>query len=199
MIGITILAVISPGPDFAMVTRTSYRHGRRSGLSCALGIALGVQVHVCYTVLGVAVVIAHSSLLFNAMKCLGAVYLVYIGIKSVTNRSRIALGEPHEESRSRFAALRAGFLTNALNPKTMLFVVSAYTQVVHVGAARRLDFLYGVFMSFAHWAWFSLIAVFFSSTALRAAMLERQRLLDRVIGAALIALGVSLIFVNGNH
>lgn len=87
MIAITMLAVISPGPDFAMVTRNSYAFGRRSGLMAALGIACGVQVHVLYTVFGVAVIITQSPLLFMAMKLLGGGYLVYLGIKSFTNTS----------------------------------------------------------------------------------------------------------------
>lgn len=76
---ITILAVISPGADFAMVTRNSYLHGRRAGLLAAAGIALGVQVHVLYTMLGVGLLIARSPALFLALKLLGAAYLIHVG------------------------------------------------------------------------------------------------------------------------
>lgn len=62
---ITILAVISPGPDFAMITRNGYSFGRKTGLISALGIAAGVQVHVVYTVLGVAILITQSPTLFG--------------------------------------------------------------------------------------------------------------------------------------
>ncbi|HDS1818509.1 MAG: LysE family translocator [Pseudomonas sp.] len=189
----TILAVISPGADFAMVTRSSYAQGRKAGLAAAVGIALGVQVHVLYTVLGIAVIISQSPSLFLFMKVVGAGYLIYLGYKSLTNATRISLdGIGQHTGASVWAALRTGFLTNALNPKTMLFVISAYTQVVQPGSPLALDFAYGAFMSFAHWVWFSLVAVFFSSTALRKAMIERQRLVDRVIGVALIGLGLAV-------
>ncbi|MBF8791959.1 LysE family translocator [Pseudomonas monteilii] len=190
----TVLAVISPGADFAMVTRNSYAQGRKAGLAAALGIALGVQVHVLYTVLGIAVIISQSPVLFLAMKVLGAGYLIYLGYKSLTNTSRISLDGIGQSPRAGvLQGLRTGFLTNALNPKTMLFVVSAYTQVVQPGSPLALDFAYGVFMSFAHWAWFSLVAVFFSSAALRQAMIERQGVVDRVIGVALIGLGLVVV------
>jgi len=189
----TILAVISPGADFAMVTRSSYAQGRKAGLAAAVGIALGVQVHVLYTVLGIAVIISQSPSLFLFMKVVGAGYLIYLGYKSLTNTTRTRLdGIGQNTGASLWAALRTGFLTNALNPKTMLFVISAYTQVVQPGSPLALDFAYGAFMSFAHWVWFSLVAVFFSSTALRKAMIERQRLVDRVIGLALIGLGLAV-------
>jgi len=188
----TILAVISPGADFAMVTRSSYAQGRRAGLAAAVGIALGVQVHVLYTVLGIAVIISQSPALFLGMKVLGAGYLIYLGYQSLTNTARINLeGKP--SGSSLLAVLRTGFLTNALNPKTMLFVISAYTQVVQPGSPLALDFAYGAFMSFAHWAWFSLVAVFFSSAGLRKAMIERQQVVDRVIGVALIGLGLAVV------
>ncbi|MBV4534441.1 MULTISPECIES: LysE family translocator [Pseudomonas] len=193
----TILAVISPGADFAMVTRSSYAQGRKAGLAAALGIALGVQVHVLYTVLGIAVIISQSPALFLAMKVLGAGYLIYLGYKSLTNTTRIRLdGLGQDDSASLWMALRSGFLTNALNPKTMLFVVSAYTQVVQPGSPLAVDFAYGAFMSVAHWLWFSLVAVFFSSAALRKAMIERQVVVDRLIGVALIGLGLA-VMVSG--
>ncbi|MFG0634448.1 LysE family translocator [Pseudomonas sp. xss_2] len=193
----TILAVISPGADFAMVTRSSYAQGRKAGLAAALGIALGVQVHVLYTVLGIAVIISQSPALFLAMKVLGAGYLIYLGYKSLTNSTRIRLdGLGQDDSASLWMALRSGFLTNALNPKTMLFVVSAYTQVVQPGSPLAVDFAYGAFMSVAHWLWFSLVAVFFSSAALRKAMIERQVVVDRLIGVALIGLGLA-VMVSG--
>nr|WP_277627074.1 LysE family transporter [Pseudomonas mosselii] len=187
------MAVISPGADFAMVTRSSYAQGRKAGLAAAVGIALGVQVHVLYTVFGIAVIISQSPTLFVAMKVVGAGYLVYLGYKSLTNTTRISLeGQAHSEA-SVVSALRTGFLTNTLNPKTMLFVVSAYTQVVQPGSPLALDFAYGAFMSFAHWVWFSLVAVFFSNHLLRRAMIERQVVVDRVIGVALIGLGLAVV------
>lgn len=196
---ITLLAVISPGPDFAMVTRNSYAYGRRAGLVSALGIAFGVQIHVLYTVLGVAIVIAHSPMLFLLMKVLGAGYLIYLGYQSLTNTSRLKLDAGDQPSLSLGGAFRTGFFTNALNPKTMLFVVSSYTQVVRPGSPLHVDFAYGAFMSFAHWAWFSLVAVFFSSALLRTIMLDKQRSMDRVIGTALIGLGLSLALTGVGH
>ena len=188
----TLLAVISPGADFAMVTRSSYAQGRKAGLAAAVGIALGVQVHVLYTVLGIAVIISQSPALFLGMKVLGAGYLVYLGYQSLTSTRRISLDGGAASAASVTQALRTGFLTNAFNPKTMLFVISAFTQVVKPGSPLVLDFAYGAFMSVAHWLWFSLVAVFFSSTALRKAMIERQMLVDRVIGVALIGLGLAV-------
>ncbi|MBC2678523.1 LysE family translocator [Pseudomonas baltica] len=190
---ITVLAVISPGPDFAMVTRNSYAYGRQSGLIAALGIACGVQVHVFYTVFGIAVIITQSPLLFMGMKWLGAGYLIYLGVRSLLNTSKLALANVGGGAPSLSSAFRTGFFTNALNPKTMLFVVATYSQVVQAGSSIMTNFAYGLFMSFSHWVWFSIVALFFSSGPLRRRMLEKQHVVDRVIGTALIGLAACLV------
>ncbi|VVD98596.1 LysE family translocator [Pandoraea anhela] len=207
---ITVLAVVSPGADFAMVTRESWRHGRRAGLWAALGIAAGVQVHVAYTLVGVGLLIAQVPWLFTAIKWIGAAYLIYIGWRTLQDRSPVVdVSEELPSStcvesndaggarwRDAMQAFRTGFFTNALNPKCTLFVVSTFTQVVHPGTGWALGLAYGAFMSFAHWVWFSLVALGFSAGWMRAAMVRRQRLVRRTIGGALMTLGGLLAMAN---
>ena len=90
-------------------------------------------------------------------------------------------------------------MTNAFNPKTTLFVVSTYTQVVQIDTSLLAQIGYGLFMSVAHWIWFSLVALFFSDNRLRAGMLRQQVVLNRFIGAVLIVLGVSLAGLPALH
>ncbi|USX19050.1 LysE family translocator [Oxalobacteraceae bacterium OTU3REALA1] len=196
---ITILATISPGPDFAMVTRNSYLHGRNAGLLAALGIALGVQVHVFYTMFGVALIIAHSPTLFTAIKIAGALYLVVIGWKTFANKSKLEIDLGGQRAVSSLDMFSNGFLTNALNPKTTMFVVSTYTQVVRPGTPLSTQFGYGLFMSLTHFFWFGLVALFFSRQMLRSRMVEHQGVVDKFIGAILMTLGVSLALTNLTH
>lgn len=215
---ITVLAVISPGADFAMVTRASWQYGRRAGLWAALGIAAGVQVHVFYTLVGVGLLMTRLPWLFSAVKWGGALYLIYIGWRTLRDRSPVAdatqegegieatPGGPDSDAgsgshvqrsqRSQWQAFRTGFFTNTLNPKTTLFVVSTFTQVVHAGMSWKVGMAYGAFMSLAHWGWFSLVALGFSAGWMRAAMIRRQHAVRRTIGGTLMALGGLLAFAN---
>lgn len=193
---ITLLASIVPGPDFAMVTRNSYLHGRRAGLLAALGIALGVQVHVFYTMFGVGLIIASAPALFTVIKTVGAVYLIVIGLKTWSNRAGLVI-DLHDGARvPQHKMVLNGFLTNALNPKTTLFVISTYTQVVQPGTPLSVQFGYGLCMSAIHLAWFALVAIFFSQASFRLRMVKHQRTLDRLIGTLLMALGVLLACAN---
>lgn len=192
VVTITALAVISPGPDFAMVSRNSLLQSRRAGALTALGIALGVWVHVGYTLLGVGLVIRESIQLYAALKLLGALYLIWLGVKLLRARGETAPVAAAPAAGSGFAALRTGFLTNALNPKCTVFVVSLFLQVVGPDTPLSVKLGYGAFVSGAHLLWFSLVALAFSQGAVRARLLRWRHALDRAFGVLLVGFGALL-------
>jgi RhtB (resistance to homoserine/threonine) family protein len=190
---ITVLAVISPGADFAMVTRNSMVLSRRAGVLTASGIALGVLVHIAYSMAGIGLLISKSILLFNIIKYTGAVYLIYLGVTMLRARK----SDPAQPASvavplSDLAALKTGFLTNALNPKTTLFVVALFSQVISPATSVAVQLGYGAFIFLAHLLWFVLIAYAFSSVAAQRFVASSQHLVERCIGAALVALGLGL-------
>ncbi|ACA19670.1 Lysine exporter protein (LYSE/YGGA) [Methylobacterium sp. 4-46] len=191
VIVITTLAVISPGPDFAMVSRNSLVLSRRAGLLTALGIDLGVAVHVAYTLLGLGLVIRQSMILFSALKLAGAAYLVWLGLRMLAARPRARAPEAGAAP-SAAAALRTGFLTNALNPKTSVFVVSLFMQVVRPETPPGVQLAYGAFLMAAHALWFALVALLFSQPGLRRILLAAGGWIDRAFGAVLIGFGAAL-------
>jgi len=191
---ITILAVVSPGADFAIVTKNSYLYGRRIGVFTSLGISLGVLVHVTYTLVAVAFVMTYTPQILNIVKYIGALYLIYIGYKTFTQKP--VLDSAALTAIGTFQAIKYGFFTNALNPKTTLFVISTYTQIVSLTTPKTILLAYGFFMSFTHFVWFSLVAVLFSSMLLRQKMLAKQVQINKVIGSILCALGVILLFTQ---
>ncbi|MFD3540144.1 LysE family translocator [Streptomyces sp. NPDC058662] len=193
---ITLLAVISPGADFAMVVRNSYLYGRPTGLCAAAGVAAGVLVHVSYTMFGVGLLIASSTTLFTVIKLAGAAYLVWIGVRTFRARADLVVDLESKRRLTGAAAMRSGFLTNVLNPKTTLFVVSTFTQVVNPGTPLWQQAGYGLFMSAAHLVWFGAVALFFSTPRLRERMLRAQKTLNRAIGSVLVGLGVGLGFAR---
>lgn len=194
VITITILAVISPGADFAMITRNSYLYGRKSGVMSALGISLGVQVHVMYTVFGIGLLISQSPSLFMAVKFIGAAYLIYIGL--TTMKSVVSGVESRKQIKSvnSYQSFKIGFFTNALNPKTMLFVLSVFTQFLSKDTDWLVLCSFGIFMSLAHLVWFCIVAIFFSTPRLRKNMLKKQKVFNNFIGSILMLIGVTILF-----
>lgn len=192
VITITILACISPGPDFAMVSRNGLLLSRRAGVLTAVGIGMGVLVHVCYTLLGLGLVLQQTPWLFNALKLAGAAYLVFLGIKMFRSRPAIEQLDASPPVLSDLAALRTGFLTNALNPKTSIFIVSLFMGVVRPDTALPVQMAYGLFIAGVHVVWFSLVALCFSAGRVREKWVAARQWIDRIFGGLLVSFGILL-------
>jgi len=191
---VTILAVISPGADFALVTRNSYLFGRKLGLLTACGIACGVWLHISYSLIALSFLQSNIPSLLKIIQYIGATYLIYIGYKTFT-QERVSFNAENI-SISAFQAFKQGVLTNSLNPKTTLFVISLFSQIMRSenNVLRLLS--YGVFISFSHLVWFLMIAYFCSTPTIRNQILAKQVVINRIIGSILSGLGLSLFFSN---
>ncbi len=199
ILGIVWLAVVSPGADFAMVSRASFIEGRTAGLYAALGIAAACWFHIGYAVFGLALVERWFPNLLEVIRYAGAGYLVYLGFSIAFSRpsatdaeDAAAPGKPHR-------LFLTGLFTNALNPKTSIFVVSLYAQIIGPGTSTGIKLGYGLLISLSHLAWFGLVAFFLSQPAIRARVLKRQRHMNTAIGFILILLGLILAFADLAH
>jgi len=188
-----LLAVISPGPDFAVVIRNSVSAGRQAGLMTALGVGSGIFLHVTYSLLGIGIIVSQSVWLFNLLKLLAGAYLLYIGVKALRARPQAAtdITAPAVVLASR-RAFGIGFITNGLNPKATLFFLSLFTLVISPQTPILIQAGYGLYLALATTLWFCLVALLFSQQAVRRGFARLGHWFDRVMGAVLIALGLHL-------
>ncbi|WP_448132237.1 LysE family translocator [Stutzerimonas chloritidismutans] len=190
-----LLAVASPGPDFAVVVRESVTQGRRVGSWTALGVGCGIFVHVAYSLLGIGLIVSQSIVLFNLFKWLAAGYLLYLGWRALRARP-VSLDTADEvdttSDRSPWQAFVVGFVTNGLNPKATLFFLSLFTVVISADTPLWVQAGYGVYLAGATALWFLLVAWLFSRGRVRAGFARMGHWFDRLTGAVLIGLGVRL-------
>ena len=191
---ITLLAVISPGADFALVSRNRYLYGRKQGIYTAYGIACAVWIHISYSVLGLSFLKHYITNLLHIIQYIGALYLMYIGYKTFTQQ-QINDHVTHALLRPRQAFIQ-GFLGNSLNPKTTLFVMSIFTQLLRGNHGLTHLIGYGMFISVSHLLWFLLISLFCSTPVIRNKILRKQVSINRVIGTVLATLGLCLFLTN---
>jgi len=196
MIGIiTVLAVISPGPDFAVTTKNSLMHGRQSGLATAAGIAAGVSVHIVYTLLGLGYVLAEALWLLEAMKYCGAAYLIWLGVcsfRTQVQNAEATTQQPCDQGASHWRAFRTGFVCNALNPKTALFFIALFTQVVDPATPAIVQIFLGLFIAAAHLIWFAIVALLLTHARFKAKFDRCKTWIERGVGVCLIGLGGKL-------
>ncbi|NEP19026.1 MAG: LysE family transporter [Leptolyngbya sp. SIO4C1] len=191
---ISLVAVVTPGPDFALTLRNSLAYSRRAGVYTAVGVGAGNLVHATYSLIGIGAVISKSILLFNILKWVGAAYLIYIGLKSLASRRIASTAENFEPQRNieQWTAFRIGFLGNLLNPKATLFFLALFTQIVQPTTPILMQAIYGMTVAVVALLWFALVAVIISQRTLKRHILSFSHWLERLTGAALISLGLRL-------
>lgn len=190
--GVVALACISPGPDFVAVTSHSLT-SRRAGLSIAAGISLAVGVWATLAITGLGVLLTQLAWLYEVIRVVGALFLIYLGGRMLLNAwrhkpSEISV-EPPRTSRSPFLT---GFLVGMTNPKTALFFGSLFLMLL---PAHAPGWLYGSTVAIViaiTIAWLSLLAFTFSIPAVRSWYARIRRPIDAVMGAALMGLGAKL-------
>jgi threonine/homoserine/homoserine lactone efflux protein len=126
-LGAAFLLAITPGPGIFYVLTRSLTGGTREGVLSSLGTFLGGLAHVIAAALGLSAIVATSATAFLIVKYVGAIYLIWIGVRMILTRDA-SPGEAHATTSTH--ALRQGILTELLNPKTALFFLSFLPQFV---------------------------------------------------------------------
>ncbi|MCE5318220.1 MAG: LysE family transporter [Parachlamydia sp.] len=195
---ISLIAAISPGPNFCIVLRNSLSYSRKGGLMTAFGISLGSIVHLFYTLVGIGILIQKSPALYQTIKYIGAAYLFYLGltvwISSFKNSGGMNLdGTGSVLPISSLKALSQGFLTTILNPRAALFYISLFSQFIQSSTPFAIKIAY----AFINWSvtlgWF-LLLVFLLTGQLMMSRIDRFRLqIDRAIGGILMVMSMILL------
>jgi len=130
-LGVAVLVIVTPGPDTALTIRNALTGGRRAGTSTALGVACGQAIWTVATSAGLAALIVASEPVFEALRLVGAAYLVWLGVLSLRSAARRNGSKRPAHPTAGVAparAFRQGFLSNLGNPKMALFFTSLLPQ-----------------------------------------------------------------------
>lgn len=193
LLGVHLLGLVSPGPDFIVTVKQSLSSGKRSGYYTALGIAVGCMVHMTYCILGLGFVITQSVLALSILKYVGAGYLIYIGIKALRSKATSSdMVSAAATPSSAMQSFRVGLITNLFNPKATLFFLSLFTVVMRPGTSISMQFIYAVIMAGVAGAWFMIVSTVLTITPVQRRFQQYKHWVDRTMGVVLIALGLKV-------
>ena len=192
------LALISPGPDFVLTVRNALQYGRNMGFATAVGFGLGIALHVSYAIGGVAILIQKFPQIFDVVKNIGALYLIWLGLSTLWSiRKPKAVHEVASEEivkeQTLMTGFRQGFLTNILNPKATLFTLGLFTSVIPPETNPPTLIACGVNMSVLTVLWFMVVSVLFSAKNVRMGYLKAERGINFVFAMFFLVAGVLII------
>ena len=120
-----LLLNLTPGADFVFVSASGIAGGPRVGMAAAVGINLGIVVHIALAAAGVSAMLLAWPLAYDAIRYAGAVYLMWLAVQAWRSQG---MEQDSRVAGTAWRAVRRGFLTNVLNPKTALFIFAFIPQ-----------------------------------------------------------------------
>lgn len=196
-----LLAVMSPGPDLAMVTRQTLAYGRSVGIWTALGIGSGISFHVAWAMFGMGWMLEHFPILIEVLRYGGALFLLYMGSQAIRTQASATdtSGNEKAEPGSNAHHFGIGVLTNVLNPKALLFFMALCSAIITGTTPVWLRLALGLWMVVSTAAWFSMVSVMLGHPRVRQRLMASGYLIDRAMGAILLALGIGMILSGLLH
>ena len=194
---VAIVVIVTPGVDTALVTKNALLHGRRAAVATSVGVNVGIAFWTLAATAGLAAIVSRSAVAFDAIKLIGAAYLLYLGLRALVASRRERTAEPSEPTPgatlTERSAFRQGFISNLANPKIAVLFTGLLPQFVtpHGPVALKLLIL-GALFNLMGFVWLTSYAVL---AARGRGLLNRPRprqLLDRFSGVALIGLAARL-------
>jgi len=193
-VGVSWALIITPGPDMLYVISRGVTQGRRAGMLSALGVICGILVHTTAAAFGLTLILQTSAFAFLMVKTLGAIYLIYLGIKAWRDKSSFRL-QTSAPSVSFQRVFWQGVLSNVLNPKIAIFFLAFLPQFVEKGRGNVALQMVMLGLTFACFGLCFLLVIGYSSGKIGGLFTRRPhyaQLLQRLTSGILIGLGIRL-------
>ncbi len=191
------MLIILPGPDTAIITKNTISKRKAAGLQTTAGTLIALLIHTMAAVFGLSALIVKSAFLFSILKYAGAVYLIYLGCKSILfiiKKQPQAPSDPEQVNKfAKESNFRQGFLTNLLNPKVAVFFLTFLPQFAGKGDHAFFEFLaLGLTYTLLTliWFFFYIYLIHFVSDFMKKP--TTMKAVEGLTGAVLILFGLKL-------
>ncbi|MGE8205082.1 LysE family translocator [Heyndrickxia sp. NPDC080065] len=193
----SICLIILPGPDTAITTRNTLSLGRLGGIQTLLGTCCALCIHTLAVILGLSAIIVKSALLFSIIKYIGAIYLIYLGVKTLLSLRKDIDSETDKDlpTKGHHSCFRQGFLTNLLNPKVAVFFLTFLPQFLNPHANSMSQFLtMGITYTILTALWFVFYILLINRISVFMKKPKTQKFIQGITGAVLVGFAIKLAF-----
>ncbi|MED1103579.1 LysE family translocator [Bacillus paramycoides] len=189
-----ILLNLIPGADTMYIVGRSISQGRKAGLYSVFGIITGSLVHTLLVAFGLSIILTKSIVLFNTIKVIGVIYLVYLGIKMILDKTNVAFQASSNKLNIRKIYLQ-GLLTSLTNPKVSLFFIAFLPQFIDTKASGPMPFIIlGITFTVTGLLWCLFVAYFSSYVTKKLRGNQKVgMILNKVTGMIFIGMGLKLL------
>ena len=185
-----LFAVMSPGPDTAIIIREVSLNKRRGGLFCASGIGVGILIHCYMAIFGISTLLISNNIASDLMSMFGSFYLIFIGFLSLKNET-----QKSEKSEFKTSSFINGFITNIFNIKAFIFFISLFSIILNEDITSIERIFIPIYFAVATFIWFSFLTVILTHDNIQKRWIPVQEIINKISGYILIVLGC-VILIN---
>ena len=185
-----LFAVMSPGPDTAIIIREVSLNKRRGGIFCALGIGVGILIHCYLAIFGISTLLLSNNIAGDLISMFGSFYLIFLGISSIKSETK-------KSKKSQFMSnsFINGFITNIFNIKAFVFFISLFSIILNEDISSIGKIFIPLYFAMATSIWFSFLTIVLTHENIQKRWEPVQEIINKIAGSILITLGC-LILIN---
>ena len=196
VVAITLLTM-TPGVDTMIILRNTIRGGAKDGLVSSFGICSGLFVHAFLSAVGISAILLYSTTAFTALKIIGAAYLIWLGFNNLKEFFYVSKQKEIHAEKLPFSFIRSfreGFMSNVLNPKTIVFYMAFLPQFISPEhSALVQSMILALFHFIIATAWQGIIIYTICSANVFITKVSVRKFLDLASGTIMMALGIKLL------
>ena len=190
---VCLLGAMSPGPSMAVVINNAIFKGRYNGILTSIGHGIGIAFYATFAVLGLGLIIKTNLFLFNGLKILSIIFLIFIGVKSILNKERLNLEKKNikENTMSFFQ----GFSISILNPKILVWFIAIYSQFMSADNELIFNIYLVSIAGIVDACWYIILTLAVTTASALSFFQTKLTFIQKIQGFVFITLGIGL-FVN---
>ena len=188
---VCLFGAMSPGPSMAVVINNAVFKNRYHGVLTSIGHGLGITIYAIFAVIGIGLIINTNILIFNGMKIISIMFLIYLGLKAITNKEKVNF--ENKELSGRATSFFQGLSIAILNPKILVWFVAIYSQFM----SKSNDFLFNTYLvliaGVIDTCWYILLTIMATSDVALRYLKSKSDILQKLLGFIFIMIGMFLI------
>ena len=189
---VCLLGAMSPGPSMVVVINNAIFKNRFHGILTSIGHGIGIGVYALFAVLGIGIVIETNLVLFNGIKVLSIFFLLYLGLKSINNKTNLDFDKKNNINKG-ISSFFQGFSISILNPKILIWFVAIYSQFMSLDNDIIFNSFLVLIAGFVDGIWYFILSIIVTSKKVLGLIKFKLIYLNKIIGFLFIIIGLVLL------
>ena len=188
---VCLLGAMSPGPSMVVVINNAIFKNRLNGILTSIGHGVGIGIYALFAVLGIALIIKTNLYVFNVIKFLSIIFLVYLGVRLIIANDQLEFDG--KDINSGFTSFLQGLSISLLNPKIFIWFVAIYSQFMSVDNDMIFNTILILTASIIDAIWYVILTLLVTTNIALDFIKDKSVLLQKFVGSVFIIIGLLLL------